>query len=71
MSVLMIFMPCFFKLYLQIPVISIFQVHRAVLHNGERVAVKVQRPGLRKLFDIDLSKRHVLLVFLSRELLLI
>jgi predicted unusual protein kinase regulating ubiquinone biosynthesis (AarF/ABC1/UbiB family) len=25
-----------------------------VLHNGERVAVKVQRPGLRKLFDIDL-----------------
>ena len=30
------------------------QVHRAVLHNGERVAVKVQRPGLKKLFDIDL-----------------
>jgi hypothetical protein len=37
----------------------ILQVHRAVLHNGERVAVKVQRPGLKKLFDIDLSKRHI------------
>lgn len=35
------------------------QVHRAVLHNGERVAVKVQRPGLKKLFDIDLSKIHI------------
>lgn len=29
-------------------------VHRAVLHNGEKVVVKVQRPGLKKLFDIDL-----------------
>ncbi|XP_040383346.1 protein ACTIVITY OF BC1 COMPLEX KINASE 7, chloroplastic-like [Oryza brachyantha] len=34
---------------------SLGQVRRAVLHNGERVAVKV-RPGLRKLFDIDLKK---------------
>lgn len=32
------------------------QVHRAVLPNGELVVVKVQRPGLRKLFDIDLSE---------------
>lgn len=31
------------------------QVHRAVLRNGERVVVKVQRPGLKRLFDIDLS----------------
>ncbi|XP_007049375.2 PREDICTED: uncharacterized protein sll1770 [Theobroma cacao] len=33
---------------------SLGQVHRAILHNGEKVVVKVQRPGLRKLFDIDL-----------------
>ena len=31
-------------------------MHRAVLHNGEKVVVKVQRPGLKKLFDIDLRK---------------
>ncbi len=34
---------------------SLGQVHRAHLHNGDEVVVKVQRPGLRKLFDIDLS----------------
>ncbi|PIA58322.1 hypothetical protein AQUCO_00500327v1 [Aquilegia coerulea] len=33
---------------------SLGQVHRAILHNGEQVVVKVQRPGLKKLFDIDL-----------------
>lgn len=32
------------------------KVHRAILHNGERVVVKVQRPGLKKLFEIDLSE---------------
>ena len=31
------------------------QVHRATLHSGEAVAVKVQRPGLPRLFDIDLA----------------
>jgi predicted unusual protein kinase regulating ubiquinone biosynthesis (AarF/ABC1/UbiB family) len=34
---------------------SLGQVHRAHLHNGEEVVVKVQRPGLRSLFTIDLS----------------
>jgi hypothetical protein len=34
---------------------SLGQVHLARLHSGERVAVKVQRPGLRRLFDIDLG----------------
>lgn len=29
---------------------------RAILHNGEKVVVKVQRPSLKKLFDIDLRK---------------
>ena len=32
---------------------SLGQVHRATLHTGEDVVVKVQRPGLRKLFDLD------------------
>ncbi len=34
---------------------SLGQVHRAQLHNGEEVVVKVQRPGLRQLFTIDLA----------------
>jgi predicted unusual protein kinase regulating ubiquinone biosynthesis (AarF/ABC1/UbiB family) len=33
---------------------SLGQVHKAQLHSGEEVVVKVQRPGLKKLFDIDL-----------------
>lgn len=34
---------------------SIGQVHEAVLHSGERVAVKIQRPGIRKRFVEDLD----------------
>lgn len=34
---------------------SLGQVHRAQLHSGEEVVVKVQRPGLKKLFSIDLA----------------
>ncbi len=34
---------------------SLGQVHRAQLHSGEEVVVKVQRPGLKKLFKIDLE----------------
>ncbi len=34
---------------------SLGQVHRAQLHSGEEVVVKVQRPGLAKLFKIDLE----------------
>jgi predicted unusual protein kinase regulating ubiquinone biosynthesis (AarF/ABC1/UbiB family) len=34
---------------------SLGQVHKAVLHSGESVVVKVQRPGLKKLFEIDLD----------------
>ena len=33
---------------------SLGQVHKAQLHSGEEVVVKVQRLGLKKLFDIDL-----------------
>ncbi|MDZ7957004.1 MAG: AarF/ABC1/UbiB kinase family protein [Aulosira sp. DedQUE10] len=34
---------------------SLGQVHKAVLYTGEAVVVKVQRPGLKKLFEIDLQ----------------
>ena len=34
---------------------SLGQVHHAWLHSGEEVAVKVQRPGLQRLFKLDLS----------------
>ncbi len=34
---------------------SLGQVHKAILHSGEEVVVKVQRNGLKRLFDIDLK----------------
>ena len=34
---------------------SLGQVHKAQLKTGEEVVVKVQRPGLKKLFEIDLA----------------
>ena len=34
---------------------SIGQVHKAVMHSGEVVAVKIQRPGIRKRFIEDLD----------------
>jgi predicted unusual protein kinase regulating ubiquinone biosynthesis (AarF/ABC1/UbiB family) len=34
---------------------SLGQVHKAQLNTGEEVVVKVQRPGLKKLFTIDLA----------------
>ena len=42
---------------------SIAQVHRARLKTGEPVAVKVQRPGIRKKIQTDLS----ILEFLARQ----
>ena len=35
-------------------------MHRATLWTGEEVVVKVQRPGLRQLFDIDLNNLKLL-----------
>lgn len=47
---------------------SIGQVHRAVLHNGEEVAVKIQYPGIRDSLDSDLSNIEKFM-FLGRALL--
>ncbi len=45
---------------------SLGQVHRATLHTGEEVVVKVQRAGLKKLFDLDLLAVGKLLKFIDR-----
>lgn len=34
---------------------SIGQVHRARLHNGDEVVIKVQRPGIEKMVEVDLE----------------
>jgi len=44
---------------------SLGQVHRAVW-NGRRVIVKVQRPGLRELFEIDLKNLRVIAQWLQK-----
>ncbi|KAL6999874.1 Protein ACTIVITY OF BC1 COMPLEX KINASE 7, chloroplastic [Sarracenia purpurea var. burkii] len=46
---------------------SLGQVHRAVLHNGVKVVVKVQRPGLKKLFDIDLRNLRLIAEYFQRS----
>jgi ubiquinone biosynthesis protein len=33
---------------------SLSQVHNAVLHDGTRVVVKIQRPGIRRIIDADM-----------------
>lgn len=50
-------LPELFQSFDQIPIAaaSLGQVHKATLHSGEIVAIKVQRPGLKKLFEIDLT----------------
>lgn len=45
---------------------SLGQVHKARLHTGEEVVVKVQRPGLEKLFNLDFEVLHRLLRFANR-----
>jgi predicted unusual protein kinase regulating ubiquinone biosynthesis (AarF/ABC1/UbiB family) len=47
---------------------SLGQVHRAKLHSGEEVVVKVQRPGLDKLFDLDFRVLEKLVRFSQRYL---
>jgi len=47
---------------------SIGQVHRAELSPGEQVAVKVQRPGIRKRVEIDLEIIHYLAQVMEKNL---
>ncbi|MGA7935302.1 MAG: AarF/ABC1/UbiB kinase family protein [Kovacikia sp.] len=47
---------------------SLGQVHKARLHTGEEVVVKVQRPGLEKLFDLDFKVLRKLIQFCQRYL---
>jgi ubiquinone biosynthesis protein len=47
---------------------SIGQVHRAVLKDGEAVAVKVQRPGIRRVIEVDLEIMLHLAVLAERHL---
>ena len=45
---------------------SLGQVHVAKLWSGETVVVKVQRPGLKRLFDIDLENLRVIATQLDK-----
>jgi ubiquinone biosynthesis protein len=45
---------------------SMAQVHRAVLHNGDEVAVKVQRPGVRQRIEIDIEVLHEMARFAAK-----
>ncbi len=45
---------------------SIGQVHRAVTHDGETVAVKVQYPGVAEAVEIDLRNLHLILRLVKR-----
>ena len=45
---------------------SMAQVHRAVLRNGEEVAVKVQRPGVRQRIEVDIEILHEVARFAAK-----
>ena len=45
---------------------SIGQVHRATLHNGDRVAVKVQRPRIRETLQADIDLMYAVTWLIDR-----
>jgi ubiquinone biosynthesis protein len=45
---------------------SMAQVHRATLWNGDEVAVKVQRPGVRQRIEIDIEILHEVARFATK-----
>jgi ubiquinone biosynthesis protein len=47
---------------------SIGQVHRARLKDGEKVVVKIQRPGIRKIIEVDLEIMLHLASLMERHL---
>ena len=47
---------------------SIGQVHRATLMSGEKVAVKVQRPGIRPIIELDLEIMHDMARLMERHM---
>ncbi len=59
-----------FSSFNEVPVAaaSIAQVHYAVLNTGEKVAVKVQRPGIAKTIQQDISVIRGLAVLLERSI---
>ncbi|MFB2918929.1 MULTISPECIES: ABC1 kinase family protein [Aerosakkonema] len=52
--------------HIPIAAASLGQVHKARLHTGEDVVVKVQRPGLQKLFDVDVKAVRKVMRFCQR-----
>lgn len=46
---------------------SLGQVYRARLRTGEEVIIKVQRPGLKRLFDLDLGALKIVAEFLQKS----
>lgn len=46
---------------------SLGQVHRAALKNGTEVVVKIQRPGLQRLFDLDLDALRIVAEYLQKS----
>ncbi|MDD5622299.1 MAG: AarF/ABC1/UbiB kinase family protein [Actinomycetota bacterium] len=59
-----------FKEFEEIPIASasLSQVHRAVLPNGDIVAVKIQRPDIKETIELDLEILKDLMGFMDRRL---
>ena len=47
---------------------SVGQVHQAWLHNGDKVVIKVQRPGIRRTIEVDLEILFHLATLMERHL---